>query len=115
MKKGEWTIYDQTNHHPFYEVQNQMKVKADSLISKMYGYGFRPITQFGILMARQSIIRRSLVIGKINSSANLRDSCSVTTLNWTVTHRYERLIEFELDKKRKFYSNPYEKIFGLKM
>lgn len=37
--KGEWIVYDKENY-PFYEIQNTLKLKADSLVSKMYGYDF---------------------------------------------------------------------------
>lgn len=37
--KGEWTVFDRENH-PYYDVQRAVKLKADSLISKMYGHTF---------------------------------------------------------------------------
>jgi hypothetical protein len=37
--KGEWIVYDKESH-PHYDLQNTIKAKADSLISKMYGNSF---------------------------------------------------------------------------
>jgi hypothetical protein len=37
--QGQWSVYDKENY-PFYDLQNTIKLKADSLVSKMYGYSF---------------------------------------------------------------------------
>jgi hypothetical protein len=38
-ENGEWIVYDKQSH-PYYDLQNRIKTKADSLISKMYGNNF---------------------------------------------------------------------------
>ncbi len=37
--KGEWIVYDKESH-PYYDLQNKIKAKADSFISTMYGNSF---------------------------------------------------------------------------
>lgn len=38
-ENGEWIVYDKESH-PYYDLQNKIKVKADSIISTMYGNSF---------------------------------------------------------------------------
>jgi hypothetical protein len=38
-ENGEWIVYDKQSH-PYYDLQNKIKRKADSLIRKMYGDNF---------------------------------------------------------------------------
>ena len=108
---GVWLLVDK-NEYPFYDLQNEMRIIADSLVSKMYG---------------QSFLRNN-TIWSIDGSAIYNETESG---NWTdkfekkptkflfrydvkldKENKYDDLIEFELDANGNFIPNQYETVFG---
>lgn len=109
--RGEWIVYNKKDY-PFYNLQNTMKSKADSLVSKMYGYDF---------LINNTIWRiDGSSIYNENESGSWTDKFKKKPTKFLFRydvkleneHRYEELIEFELDEKGNFIPNQYEKIFG---
>lgn len=109
--KGEWIVYDK-KRFPFYELKNYMKSKADSFISKMYGNSF--LINNTIWSVSGSAIYND------NESGNWTDKFKNKPIKFLFRydvkldeeHRFDELIEFELDENGNFISNDFEKIYG---
>lgn len=108
---GIWTVYNKKSY-PFYDIQHNMKLKADSLISKMYGPEF--LKNNTVWSVGGSYIYNE------NESGNWTDKFKEIPTKFLFRydvkldglHRYDDLIEFELDEKGDFIPNPYEAVFG---
>lgn len=109
--KGEWIVFNK-NDYPFYELQNNMKVIADSLISKMYGQSF--LKNNTVWSIDGSTIYNETESG--NWTDKFRKKPTRFLFRYDVKldkdNRYNDLIEFELDAKGNYISNEYEQIFG---
>ncbi|MBO9561531.1 MAG: hypothetical protein J7621_02110 [Niastella sp.] len=108
---GTWIAYDKKNY-PFYSLQNKMKVKADSLISKMYGHSFLTKNAVwnvtGSYMSNAKEVERwTDLIKKTPTSFMFRYDVKLDK-----GKRYDRLIEFEIDKDGNFIPNEDEFVFG---
>ena len=108
---GEWIVYDKKNY-PFYELQNKMKIKADSLVSKMYGHSF--LVNNTVWSVSGSYIYND------NESGNWTDKFQKKPTKFLFRYdvkldnenKYDDLIVFELDDKGNFLPNEYEEVFG---
>ena len=108
---GKWIVYDK-KAYPFYEQQHTMKVKADSLISKMYGHKFW--LNNTIWNVSGSYIYNETESGYWTS--NLKSRPTKFLFRYDVKldkeHRYNERIEFELTDGGVFIPNEYEEIYG---
>jgi hypothetical protein len=108
---GKWIVYD-TKSYPFYGLQNKMKIKADSLVSKMYGHSF--------LLHNTIWSISGSAIYNDNESGNWTDKFKKKPTKFLFRYdvkidnenRYDDLIEFELDDKGNFVPNESEEVFG---
>jgi len=98
--------------YPFYDLQNKMKEKADSLICKMYGNSF--LTNNTVWSVGGSYIYNDKESG--NWTDKLTNKPTKFLFRYDVTldneYKYDNLIEFELDDKGIFLPNEYEEVFG---
>jgi hypothetical protein len=105
------TCYNK-KEYPFYDLQNKMKIMADSLISKMYGQSFQKNNT--VWSVGGSYIYNETESG--NWTDKFKKKPTKFLFRYDVkldnNNRYDDLIEFELDAKGNFIPNPYEAIFG---
>jgi len=108
---GEWFVYNK-KEYPFYDLQNRMKVTADSLISKMYGQSF--LINNVVWNVDGSYIYNETESGywtdkfkKIPTKFLFRYDVKLDKNN-----RFDELIEFALDSIGIFIPNQYEAIYG---
>lgn len=108
---GEWIVYNK-KEYPFYDLQNKMKVKADSLISKMYGQSF--LKNNTVWSVGGSYIYNETESG--NWTDKFKKKPTKFLFRYDVKldkdNRYDDLIEFELDANGNYIPNEYEAIFG---
>jgi hypothetical protein len=108
---GTWTVYIK-DEYPFYEIQNKIKLKADSLIQSIYGQVF-----FKKYITWK--IDGSAIYNK-NESGNWVDKFEKEpnsfllryNLRFDTEHIYRGIIEFELDSIGNFVPNESEQIYG---
>jgi hypothetical protein len=108
---GEWIVYNK-KEYPFYDLQNKMKVKADSLISKMYGQNF--LKNNTVWSVGGSYIYNETESG--NWTDKFKKKPTKFLFRYDVkldkNNRYDDLIEFELDANGNYIPNQYEAIYG---
>lgn len=108
---GIWIFVDK-KEFPFFDLQNYMKLKADSLVSEMYGYDF-------LINHTVWSIGSSHIYNK-NESSDWEDQLQDRPTRFLFRYHvkldakslYKDLIEFELDSNGYFTPNQYESIFG---
>jgi hypothetical protein len=108
---GIWTVKIEEDY-PFYQIQNKIKLKADSLIKSIYGDEF-----FNKYVTWK--IDGSAIYNK-NESGNWVDKFTNEpktflfryNIRFDREHIYRGIIEFELDSTGHFIPNPYERIYG---
>jgi hypothetical protein len=108
--KGEWIVYDKENY-PFHEILNNLKLKADSLVSKMYGYDF--LHNHTVWSPGESYIvnekERERWTGKLKSVPTKFDFCYHVRLDSLGI--YKGYIYFDLDAKGNFLPSFKERGF----
>ncbi len=109
--KGDWNVYNK-KEYPFYDLQNKMKVIADSLVSKMYGYSF--LKNNTVWSVGGSYIYNETESGNWVDKFKKKPTKFLFRydVNIDKSNRYNDLIEFELDANGNFIPNEYEEIFG---
>lgn len=109
-EKGEWTVYD-SNNYPFYDLQKAVKVKADSLISRMYGHSF--LLNHTVWIVGGSYISnekgRQRWTSQLKSVPTKFEFCYKVRLDSQKTH--EGYIYFDLDAKGNFLPDYQERGF----
>ena len=110
-ENGKWIVYDKKNF-PFYDLQNKMKIKADSLVSKMYGHSF--LANNTIWSVSGSAIYNDKESGDWTDKFKRKPTKFLFRYDVKLDNenRYDDLIEFELDDNGKFLPNEYEEVFG---
>ena len=109
--KGQWIIENKAKY-PFYNLQNKMKHKADSLIKRVYGKNF--------LLNQASWNVGSSAIYNKTESGNWTDTFKSEPTEFLFrynvkidkNHLYADMIEFQLNAKGEFMPNPYEAVYG---
>lgn len=109
--KGQWTIKNKSKY-PFFNLQNKMKHKADSLIKLVYGKGF--LLNQAIWNAGTSVIYNKTKSGNWTDTFKSAPAEFLFRYNVKIdkNHLYEDMIEFQLNAKGEFMPNPYEAIYG---
>lgn len=109
--KGLITFVDK-KAYPFYDLQNKMKEKADSLICKMYGNSF--LTNNTVWSVGGSYIYNDKESGNWTDKLNNKPTKFLFRYDVKLDneYKYDDLIEFELDDKGNFLPNEYEEVFG---
>jgi hypothetical protein len=108
---GKWIVYDKKKY-PFYDLQNKMKIKADSLVSKMYGHSF--LVNNTVWSVSGSYIYNDKESGNWTDKFNKKPTKFLFRYDVKLDneYKYDDLIEFELDDKGNFLPNEYEEVFG---
>ena len=109
--KGEWIVYKK-EEYTFYDLQSKMKLKADSLISKMYGYDF--FKNHVVWSITGSYLSNENESGYWTDKLKEKPTEFLFRYNVKLDkdNRYEELIEFELDSNGNFIPTSYESIYG---
>lgn len=109
--KGEWVVFSKSEY-PYYDLQSKMKVMADSLVSKMYGYSF--FKNNVVWSVSGSYIYNEKESGRWTDKFKNKPTKFLFRYDVKLdeNHKYEDLIEFELDSNGIFIPNQYEEIFG---
>lgn len=109
--KGVWMTVDEAEY-PFYNLQNNMKIMADSLISKMYGSSF--LKNNTIWSIDGSAIYNEKESGDWDDKFMEKPTKFLFRYDVLLDkdHRYSDLIEFKLDSSGNFIPSQYESIFG---
>ncbi len=107
--KGEWIVYEKEKH-PYYELQAALKIKADSLLSKMYGYHFlidhTVWSVGGSYLCNEKEMKRWTELPNNEPTGFL----FCYQVNFEGTHGYSNDIYFKLDKDGNFL--PDHKVYG---
>lgn len=109
--KGEWIVYNK-KEYPFYDLQYKMKLKADNLVSKMYGQNF--LKNNTVWSVSGSYIYNKDESGNWTDKFKNKPTKFLFRYNVKLDNynKYDDLIEFELDKNGNFIPNPYEEVYG---
>jgi hypothetical protein len=103
--KGEWIVYDQTDY-PFYDFQNQMKLKADSFVVKMFGAEF--LKENTIWNAEESFKYSKNGGGRWTDKHKTMPTEFLFTYSIKLDdeHIYRNIMRFKLDYQGNFIPNP---------
>ena len=108
---GSWSVVNKGTY-PFYNLQQQMKHKADELIAAMYGQAF--LKNHVIWNVRGSYIYNQTESGDWTDSFSSKPTKFLFRYDVKLdkAHIYKELIQFELDQTGKFIPNEFEAISG---
>jgi hypothetical protein len=100
------------NKHPYLDIQNAMRVKADSLLIAAYGKAF--YDKNVIWSIDGSYIYNEKESGKWTDSLNAKPTIFLFRYNVKLDslNLFEDMIEFKLDSLGKYIPNKYETIYG---
>lgn len=95
--KGEWTVYNK-DKYPFYDLQNKIKLKADSLVAKMYGQDV--LTENLVWNISESYIYNSNLSGRWTSGFSTKPTKFVVTYNAKLgnDHIYYNVLRLNFDE-----------------